>query len=165
MEDQEIRIHSSYCDHYHASTAIQHALANSPSPPPSVTTTTTTTPSLLSQMTSPTMTPINHLLQLFPPGTPVPVPAQGESVMPITIQSLRLTLYAFVYHKRTWKRRLLLLTDRMLLVIKRPDDHYLKNALIWEENMKAVAVVSKKKKVGSFILLFYHFIILSFYHR
>ena len=102
-------------------------------------------------MTRPAITPINHLLQLFPPGMPVPasapIPDQDDSVMPTTTQSLRLILFAFVYHKRTWKRRLLLLTDRMLLVMKRPDDHYLKNALAWEENMKAVAVVSKKKQV------------------
>ena len=59
-----------------------------------------------------------------------------------TSQPLKLKLFAHVYDKHTWKRRLLLLTDRMMLVMKRPDDHYLKNAVMWMECGQAVGVTN-----------------------
>lgn len=63
----------------------------------------------------------------------------------IQSQNLHLKLFALVYDKRVWKRRLLLLTDTMLLVMKRPDDHYLKNAVYFANCDPAVAYVSRKE--------------------
>ena len=60
-------------------------------------------------------------------------------------QSLHLKLFALVYDKRVWKRRLLLLTESMLLVMKRPDDHYLKNAICFADCSPALAYVSRKE--------------------
>ena len=59
-------------------------------------------------------------------------------------QTIVTKVFASVYHKRVWKPRLLVLTDAMLLVLKRPDDHYLKNRIVFREAGLAVAVPQKK---------------------
>ena len=53
-------------------------------------------------------------------------------------------VFAYVYDKRIWKPRLLVLTEVMLLVLKRPDDHYLKNRVEFKEAGRAIAVPQKK---------------------
>ena len=54
-------------------------------------------------------------------------------------------MFAQVYDKRIWKRRLLIITTSMVLVMKRPDDHYLKNAFVLKDMKKAIAVIPKKE--------------------
>ena len=51
-------------------------------------------------------------------------------------------LFAQVYDRKVWKRRLLLITESMLLVMKRPDDHYLKNVVAFKDTYPACAVVN-----------------------
>ena len=59
-------------------------------------------------------------------------------------QTIQTKVFAFVYDKRVWKPRLLILTDSMLLVLKRPDDHYLKTRIVFKEAGLAIAVPQKK---------------------
>lgn len=59
-------------------------------------------------------------------------------------QTIQTKVFGFVYDKRVWKPRLLVLTDAMLLVLKRPDDHYLKNRIVFKESGLAIAVPQKK---------------------
>lgn len=54
-------------------------------------------------------------------------------------------MFAQIFDKRTWKRRLLIITTSMLLVMKRPYDHYLKNAFYLKNMKPAVAVLPKKE--------------------
>lgn len=51
-------------------------------------------------------------------------------------------LFAQVYDRKVWKRRLLLITESMLLVMKRPDDYYLKNVVMFKDTYPACAVVN-----------------------
>lgn len=59
-------------------------------------------------------------------------------------QTIIWKVYASVYDKRVWKRRLLVFTDMLLLVFKRPNDHYLKNRIVFREVGLAVAAPLKK---------------------
>ena len=49
-------------------------------------------------------------------------------------------LFASIYERRVWKRRLFIITETMVLVMKRPSDHYLKNVIILKDMNPAVAV-------------------------
>jgi hypothetical protein len=60
-------------------------------------------------------------------------------------QHVLLKVFALTLDKRVWKRRLLVVTERNLLVVKRPDDGYLKRSLRWSEARPAVAYISKRE--------------------
>ena len=63
--------------------------------------------------------------------------SSAQSFSPVVFK-----VFAHVYDRKVWKRRLLLLTERTLLVVKRPDDHYLKNALVLADTAPVCATVS-----------------------
>lgn len=124
MEDQEIRIMSSYCDLY----ATQQE----------------------KDETTAMETPLQVVLN-----TPFPTYYKSkqnqehsefcEYYEEIPPQIIIMKMFAQVYDKRVWKRRLLIITTSMVLVIKRPDDHYLKNVFVLKDMKKAIAVIPKKE--------------------
>lgn len=131
MEDQEFRVLASYCDSYAQSLDTPGA--------------------------APMETPLAYLLhraasrspagkEAADPATPVlrggatAVQSSAQSFSPVVFK-----VFAQVYDRKVWKRRLLLLTERMLLVVKRPDDHYLKNALALADTAPVCATVSDGK--------------------
>lgn len=120
MEDQEIRILPTLCDMYMTSKETD---ANT-------------------QLES----PLSVLLNTFPAHQ---VEKEGaefcESYEDIASQTIITKLYASVFEKRVWKRRLLIITNSMVLVIKRPDDHYLKGAFKLKDMKEAIALVPKKE--------------------
>ena len=62
--------------------------------------------------------------------------------------------FASIYEKRVWKRRLVIITQSMVLVMKRPSDHYLKNAIVLKEMKPAVAMPFTEEVVTRIDLLF-----------
>ena len=119
MEDQEIRILESYCDEYAKSRGEGM------------------------------QSPVEYLLAK-PRESHAGRPGEDGvcgSYEDVSSQSVHLKLFAQVLDKRVWKRRLLLVADAMVLVMKRPDDHYLKNVIPYAEFGPAVAYVSRKEVV------------------
>lgn len=121
MEDQEFRIFASYCDSY-AQSDDAHTVESMEAP-------------------------LDYLLhRAAPSGTTVQTTVQsGAQSGASGFSPVVFKVFARVYDRKVWKRRLLLLTERMLLVVKRPDDHYLKNAVVLADTAPVCATVSDGK--------------------
>ena len=120
MEDQEIRIIPNVCDEYHIKKETEdNGLAE---PPLSVV------------MTS-----------AFSEYRKKEISEFCDNYEDIPSQIIVAKFFAYVFEKRVWKRRLIIITKSMVLVMKRPDDHYLKNAFYFKDMKEATAVVPKKE--------------------
>lgn len=153
MEDQEFRVFASYCDSYSQGqecvppvsmeTPLDYLLHHG-----SVKTATGGAESAgggeaispLSPRKSLPLSPRKSLptssSKLSPTSPAKAAPASKAS------QTVVHKLFAQVYDRKVWKRRLLLITESMLLVMKRPDDHYLKNVVMFKDTYPACAVVN-----------------------
>lgn len=124
MEDQEIRIMSSYCDLYATQQEKDETTA----------------------METPLQVVLNTLFPTYYKSKQNQEHSEFcEYYEEIPPQIIIMKMFAQVYDKRVWKRRLLIITTSMVLVMKRPDDHYLKNVFVLKDMKKAIAVIPKKE--------------------
>ena len=123
MEDQEIRIMSSYCDLYATQQEKDETTA----------------------METPLQVVLNTPFSTYYKSKQDQEHSEFcEYYEEIPPQIIIMKMFAQVYDKRVWKRRLLIITTSMVLVMKRPDDHYLKNVFVLKDMKKAIAVIPKK---------------------
>lgn len=120
MEDQEIRILPNVCDLYHLKKEADDALAESP----------------LSVVMNSAFSECRRRAESS---------EFCDNYEDISSQIIVAKFFAYVFEKRVWKRRLIIVTKSMVLVMKRPDDHYLKNAFAFKDMKEATAVVPKKE--------------------